>query len=80
MRPGEVRIMRGCDLNMAGEVWEYRPQTHKTEHHGRDRMVFIGPKGQGIIREYLMTDLQAYLFSPLDGRIKKGRRNELYSK
>jgi len=22
MRPGEVRILRGCDLNMPGEIWE----------------------------------------------------------
>jgi integrase len=45
MRPGEVRLMRTCDINMSGDVWEYRPQEHKTEHHGRQRLIFIGPKG-----------------------------------
>ena len=33
MRPGEITAMRGCDLNMSGDVWEYVPKSHKTEHH-----------------------------------------------
>ena len=24
-RPGEVLIMRGCDLDMTGDVWEFTP-------------------------------------------------------
>ena len=46
MRPGEVRLMHLRDIEMSGEVWEYRPQEHKTKHHGRQRLIFIGPKGQ----------------------------------
>jgi len=68
MRPGEVAIMRGCDLNTTGDVWEYVPKSHKTEHHGKDRMVFIGPKAQAVLRAFLNTDLQAFLFSPADAR------------
>ncbi len=68
MRPGEVVTMRGCDLNMVGKVWEYRPASHKTAHHGKDRVVFIGPRGQDVIREFLKPDLSAYLFSPSDAR------------
>ena len=34
MHPGEVMAIRGCDLNMQGSVWEYAPESHKTEHHG----------------------------------------------
>jgi integrase len=68
MRPGEVLIMRGCDLNMTGKVWEYVPQSHKTEHHGKQRIIFLGPKAQAVIRPFLKTDLQAYLFSPRDVR------------
>ena len=65
-RPGEVLIMRGCDLDMTGEVWAYVPSSHKTEHHGRGRTIYIGPKAQAIIRQFLKADPQAYLFSPLD--------------
>lgn len=60
----EVRLMRMRDIDMSGEVWEYRPQEHKTEHHGRQRLIFIGPKGQDIVRQFLVADPERYLFSP----------------
>ena len=37
MRPGEVVIMRTCDLDMNGGTWVCRPMSHKTEHHERER-------------------------------------------
>jgi integrase len=64
MRPGELVVIRACDIDMAGPVWLYRPTTHKTAHHGHERIVVIGPKGQDIIRRHLTTDTQAHLFSP----------------
>jgi integrase len=73
MRPGEVRLMRMCDLHMSDKVWEYRPQEHKTEHHGRQRLIFIGPKGQEILRPFLCDDPEQYVFSPC---IAEKERNE----
>jgi integrase len=64
MRPGEVVLMRTCDLDTSGRVWTYTPRRHKTEHHGRDRTIYLGPKAQEIVRSWLRTDLAAYLFSP----------------
>ena len=75
MRPGEVLSMRGCELNVSGEVWEYVPESHKTEHHGKSRLVFLGPRSQAILREFLTADLNAYLFSPTDGRAEFVRNN-----
>jgi integrase len=66
MRPGEVVILRGCDIDTGGKVWLYRPHYHKREHHGLSRDVRIGPKGQEVIRPFLKPDLHAYLFSPAD--------------
>jgi integrase len=72
MRPGEVVIMRAIDLDMTGNVWLYRPGSdqlhgaHKTAWRGHRRIIAIGPKAQDIIRQYLKTDLQAYLFSPAE--------------
>ena len=63
-RPGEVLLMRGQDLNTSSRHWEYRPESHKTEHHGRDRVIVLGPKAQTIIREFLRPELSEYLFSP----------------
>lgn len=65
-RAGEILSMRGCDLNTSGAVWEYIPATHKTEHKGKRRIIFIGPRAQAIVREFLKADLTAYLFSPAD--------------
>jgi integrase len=42
MRPGEVTQMRGCDLNMTGDLWEYRPESHKTE---RSQTIDSAPAG-----------------------------------
>jgi len=66
MRSGELIIMRACDLDMLGRVWLYRPTTHKTAHHGHERVIPIGPKEQEIIRRHLKTNVQAFLFSPRD--------------
>jgi integrase len=64
MRPGELVVMRACDIDMSGPVWLYRPASHKTLHHGHDRIVPIGPKGKKIVKRYLTTNTQACLFSP----------------
>lgn len=64
MRPGEVVIIRTMDICASGAIWEYRPESHKTEHHDKDRVIFIGPRAQAILKPWLRTDLAAYLFSP----------------
>jgi integrase len=66
MRPGELVIMRACDLNLSGPIWEYRPSAHKTEHHEGivPRIIMLGPKAQEIIRPFLQLSVSGYLFSP----------------
>ncbi len=54
------------DLDRSGEVWQYRPGSHKTEHHGRERVIFIGPKAQTIILPYLLRNAAAHCFSPAE--------------
>lgn len=58
--------MRGCDLDMAGRIWTYTPASHKTEHHKKRRVIYLGPKAQAVVREFLKPDLNAYLFSSAD--------------
>ncbi len=74
MRPGEVTIMRGIDLDMSGELWEYRPAEHKGEHFERERVIAIGPRAQSIIEPFLKPDLSAYLFSPGDAEADRNAR------
>ena len=52
-RPGEICMMRTCDLVTAGKVWEYRPASHKTAHYGKGRVIFIGPQAQEVLRPWL---------------------------
>lgn len=45
-RPQDVCNLRPCDVDTSGEVWLYRPSTHKTEHHGRNESSRSDPKGR----------------------------------
>jgi integrase len=64
MRPGEVVIMRTMDIDRSQPVWRYRPSSHKTQHHGIERVIPIGPKAQAILKPFLLDDEEEYLFSP----------------
>ena len=78
MRPGEVCIMRACDIEMTGDVWDYRPHEYKTEHHEEiERVVALGERAQAIVREFLKPDSRAYLFSPIDAEAE--RRAKLHA-
>ena len=78
MRPGEVMIMRACDLDVTGDVWLYRPYEHKTQHHGHERIVDLGPRAQAIVKQFLKLDRQAFLFSPKEAEAERSaeRRRE----
>lgn len=71
MRPAEVCIIRPCDIDRSAEVWTYRPDSHKTEHHSRDRVVFIGPKAQAILLKYLARAAESSCFQPADSEAKR---------
>jgi len=70
-RPGEVVILRPCDIDRSDPVWMYRPASHKTEHHGRDRIIFIGPQAQEILGPFLLRPTDAYCFSPVDAEAER---------
>ncbi|NLE37134.1 MAG: site-specific integrase, partial [Pirellulaceae bacterium] len=70
-RPGEVCLIRPCDVDTSGEVWLYRPESHKNEHHGTDRIICIGPKAQDVLRPYLLREKTAYCFSPVDSEKRR---------
>jgi integrase len=69
MRPQDVRHIRTCDIDRTGDVWVYRPFTHKTEHHGKKLTKAIGPRAQAILTPYLIEKEdtpETFLFSPKD--------------
>jgi integrase len=64
-RAGEIVLLRPCDIDTSGEVWVYRPHYHKTERHGRERNILIGPEGQKILTPWLEgCEPEEYVFSP----------------
>jgi integrase len=79
-RSQDIVAVRAIDIDMTGPVWEYRPPRYKTEHHNeddspdRERIVFLGPKAQALLRPYLTLNVTDYLFSPK--RSEAGRREE----
>ena len=66
MRPGEVVILRPCDLDVSGDVWIYSPEHHKTEHHGIPRRILIGPAAQRVLAPFLTRPTTAPCFSPAE--------------
>ncbi len=78
-RPGEVCKLRPMDVDRSGEVWVYIPASHKTEHHGRSRKLYLGPEAQAVLRPYLLRGADACCFSAIDSRewfrdVAAGRR------
>jgi len=76
-RPGEVCGIRPCDVDRSAEVWTYKPESHKTEHHGKERFIFIGPKAQAVLMPYLLRPAGSFCFSPADS--EKQRLAELHA-
>jgi integrase len=79
-RVGEVLGMRGGDLRTESTVWELRPAKHKNSWREQSRVIMVGPKAQEVLRPFLKSDPEAYLFDPRDvvrelKRAKKGGRS-----
>ena len=71
MRPAEVCVVRSCDIDYSGDVWLYRPHTHKTEHHDRSRVVFLGPQAQRLLTPYLGAASDGYCFRPTESETRR---------
>lgn len=75
MRSGEVCILRPGDVDRSADVWEYRPAEHKNSYRGQERIVYLGPQAQDILRPYLLRAADAYCFCPRE--VNARRRAEL---
>lgn len=71
MRPGEVCLMRPCDIDIMGRIWVFTPASHKLEHHGKDRQVYLRPQAQVLLRRWLRPELTAYHFSPAEATAER---------
>ncbi|HKQ48604.1 MAG TPA: site-specific integrase [Phycisphaerae bacterium] len=76
-RSGEIATLRPVEIDMGGRIWVYAPASHKTAHHGHERRVYIGPRGQAVLRPFLKRRVDAYCFSPAEA--DQARRADLHS-
>ena len=76
MRPGEVCAIRRRDVDRSDGIWVYRPEQHKTEHHGQSCERLLGPRAQRVLEPFLKVDSVALLFSPMQAETDRqfGRR------
>jgi hypothetical protein len=81
-----VCILRPSDVTIqTNGVWVYRPASHKTEHHDRERRVYIGPEGQEVLRPFLNRSPDVFCFSPCEAmewhreQRKKNRKTKFYA-
>ena len=63
-RPGELVGMTRRQIDTSGDVWAYRPASHKNQWRDQNREIQIGPRAQEILRKYLPAELDAPIFSP----------------
>ena len=64
MRSGELCKMRPCDIERKESIWKYKPESHKTEYLGHDKIILLGPKTQKILSKYLLRPLSEHCFKP----------------
>jgi integrase len=70
-RPGELcKIMPGL-IDRSGEVWEVHLQEHKTAHHDKQRVLYMGPKAQELLTPYLLRPEDEHCFRPIDSERKR---------
>ena len=66
MRPCEVTMMRGCDIERTRKTWTYEPSDHKNRWRGHQRLIPLGPKAQKILKTFLKRPSDQFLFSPIE--------------
>lgn len=80
MRPGEVVMMRACDIDMTEDVWIYQPRQHKNQWRGHRRIVPLGPKAQEVLKPFLDRSETAYLFNPREAEAWRKERRPVHTK
>ena len=75
MRPGEVVVLRVCDIDRSEDVWIYRPSLHKNEWRDKPREVPLGPQAQELLLPFIRPGLQNRpLFSPQASEEERQKR------
>ena len=64
MRPGEICSMTVGNIDRSGEIWVYRPTTHKNRWRGQSRVIALGKPEQEILdRRMVGKENDDYIFT-----------------
>jgi integrase len=77
MRPNEVVSMSKYCLDMSQAQWLYTPIHHKTEHHGKARVIPLNDRLQQALTPLLLRSPTGPLFRPIDAH--KGHHGQARS-
>lgn len=64
MRPGEIVSMTRDRIDMGNSPWAYNPSTHKSEHHGKGRVIYLGPLARRVLAS-ILSDCQDDIGLPI---------------
>jgi integrase len=70
-RPGEICQLRPRDIDRSRDVWCYRPESHKTAHHGDERRIYLGPQAQTLLAPFLERAPEVFCFSPAETQAQR---------
>lgn len=65
-RPGELVKLNPAMVDTSNAVWIIKLDEHKNSWRGHDRLIYVGPKGQAILKPYLDRPKDAFCFSPAE--------------
>lgn len=76
-RPGEICVLRPCDVDRGATPWTFRPYRHKNGWRGQKREILLGPAAQKLLAPLLAkTEPKAWVFpTGLTGRLAGKRYN-----
>ena len=69
--------IRTRNIDTRGRLWTYRPTSHKTEHFGRGRVVYLGPQAPVVLAPFLKpAEPDVFVFSPKEAvaEMRQSRR------
>lgn len=76
-RSGELLKLTTEMIDRNGAIWTAKLADHKTAHHGKERILYFGPRAQLILSRYLSTDPTRRLFPVRRDTYSKAIRDAL---
>ena len=67
-RPHEACQVRMSDIDQSHEIWEFRPGSWKTQHRGEERIIWLGPHAQELIKTWKRKNPSEWLWQPREAR------------